>query len=52
MQNLQGLFVVALSCKRPQVQVASFSSSNISDESIVVELVHGSEEKPNKNLFN
>jgi len=51
MQNVQGLFVVKLSCKRPQVQVASFSSSNIPDESKVVELVHGSEERP-VNKFN
>jgi hypothetical protein len=48
MQNAQGLFVVKLSCKRPQVQVSKFSSSNISDTSVVEELVHGSEGKPKK----
>jgi len=48
MQNAQGLFVVNLSSKRPQVQVSKFSFSNISDVFVVEELVHGSEEKPKK----
>lgn len=48
MQNAQGLLVVNLSSKRPQVQVSKFSFSNISDVSVVEELVDGSEEKPKK----
>jgi len=52
MQNVQGLSVIKLSCKRPQVQVPTFASSNISDESIVEELADGSEEKSKKNLLN